>query len=144
MSTKVKTTVTIDDISQFDIEELKKVLAKNGIDFERAVNIQEDGEMELATELDGKEIIVEGQATEGFSGSYWDPPEDPEMDISKVSKITFADKEIAIDEAFTEKTWEWITEQLWENKQDQYEAYLEEKAEHDREMAWERRLENDE
>ena len=71
--------------------------------------------------------------TSGYAGSYYDPPEDPEMEITHVKKIKFADKEIDIDEAFNDDIWSDIEMRLWEQLQDDHEYAQEYRAEQEME-----------
>jgi hypothetical protein len=131
MGTKVKTTVHL-DINMFKVESLKTLMAKNGIDFERAVSLEDD-EPQLTEELQDMEVEVEGSASSGWAGSYYDPPEEPEMEITHVKKIKFADKEIDIDEAFDEDAWSDIEMRLWEQLQADHEYAQEYRAEQEME-----------
>ncbi len=127
MRTKVKTIVNL-DISYFNVESLKTLLAKNGIDFERAVSLEDD-EPQLTDELQDMELEVHGEASSGYAGSYYDPPEDPEMEITHVKKIKFADKEIDIDEAFNDDIWGDIEMRLWSQLEEDEEDAREYEAE---------------
>ena len=90
-------------------------------------------------ELGGQEFLIHCNVTGGNPATRWDPPNDPEMEITKaelvvrlveggrqrVEKIDLTD---LIDE-LTCEDWEHIEEKVWEALEDQAAADAESRAE---------------
>jgi hypothetical protein len=120
---KYYVTVKVGDYTEhLDMDKFKTILAKNGIDFERAVNIYpEYDEIETKREIDDLKFTIEANFERGCGGSESGPPEADDMEINSVSMVQFADKQFDISEAFNKKFWQEIDELLMREREGELE-----------------------